>query len=146
MVKKFGVSVGLLSAIIFFAGYSSWLACVVFLVAVLCFASDEITLKTNALSATVLSFVVSIIQIVLRFLSNTYLKFMNTLAEAFMDIDTVYKIIDWLRDVDFADFLIGLVSIIYFIMTVLFMLKAVKGNVVNVPIITKKIRSHVSGE
>ena len=146
MVKKFGVSVGLLSAIIFFAGYSSWLACVVLLVAVLCFASDEITLKTNALSATVLSFVVSIIQIVLRFLSNTYLKFMNTLAEAFMDIDTVYKIIDWLRDVDFADFLIGLVSIIYFIMTVLFMLKAVKGNVVNVPIITKKIRSHLSGE
>lgn len=143
MNKKFGVSVGLLSAIVFFAGYSSWLSCVLLLVAILAFASDDVTLKTNALSATVLSFVISIIQIVLRFFSNTYMKLMNTLAEAFIDVEVAYNVIDFIRDVDFADFLIGFINVVYFIVTIIFMLKAVKGSVVKVPVITSKISKHI---
>lgn len=142
MNKKFGVSVGLLSAIIFFAGYSSWLACILLLVAVLCFASDDVILKTNALSATVLSFVISIIQIVLRFFSNTYLDFLNFITRFFNDSDA-YEVIGWLREFDIADFISGLIGIVYFVLTIMFMLSALKGNVVNVPIITKKISKHL---
>lgn len=142
MNKKFGVSVGLLSAIIFFAGYSSWLACILLLVAVLCFASDDVILKTNALSATVLSFVISIIQVVLRFFSNTYLDFLNFITRFFNDSDA-YEVIGWLREFDIADFISGLIGIVYFVLTIMFMLSALKGNVVNVPIITKKISKHL---
>lgn len=142
MNKKFGVSVGLLSAIIFFAGYSSWLACILLLVAVLCFASDDVILKTNALSATVLSFVISIIQIVLRFFSNTYLDFLNFITRFFNDSDA-YEVIGWLREFDIADFISGLIGIVYFVLTIMFMLSALKGNVVNVPVIAKKISKHL---
>lgn len=145
MNKKFGVSVGLLSAIVFFAGYSSWLSCLLILVAVLCFAADDVTLKTNALSATVLSLVISIVQIVFRFLSNKYLDLLNLISKIANSSDA-YNVISWFREFDLANFVAGIISIVYFIMTIVFMLKALKGEVVNVPVITNKIKKHLSAE
>ena len=71
------------------------------------------------------------------------MKLMNTLAEAFIDVEVAYNVIDFIRDVDFADFLIGFITVVYFIVTIIFMLKAVKGSVVKVPVITSKISKHI---
>lgn len=147
MSKKFGVSVGLLSAIAFFAGYNSFLSCIIILVLVLA-CSSEIVLKKNVLSSALLSLVISLVNTVLYFLSSTYLDILNFFNESLggLGASWIYNVTDVLRKLNFANFIADIIGIVYFVATVIFIILALKGKEVKVPVLTKCVEKHLDKE
>lgn len=145
-MKKLGVSVGLLSALAFFLSNYSMTACVILLAVILACGADAV-LKKNALEATVLAVIISLVQTVLSFLSRTYSSiitfFTDLLGESWYE---VYDVADVLRKLDFADSVYGFINFAYFIVTVVFIIIALKGGVVKIPVITKMVEKHMTAD
>lgn len=144
MNKKLTVSVGLLSALCFFAGYYNWLAAIILMVAVLALSGD-IVLKKNAVSATVFSAVFSVILTILSWISRQYLNILSLIENTFYkNWDDVYNVTRVFRTYfDGADLIWEILRVVFFIMTIIFVFKALKGDVVKVPFVSKLVEKHV---
>ena len=146
MDKKFGVSVGLLSALCFFAAYSNWLASVVLLVAILVFSSEYI-LKKNAVSATVFAILIVLVRSGLSFLSTSFHYILDFLNLIFGQNSYEFTlVISKIRFFDLASNLTTIINFVFFVITIFFVIKALKGGEVKVPFFNKMIEKHLSKE
>lgn len=146
MDKKFGVSVGLLSALCFFAAYSNWLASVVLLVAILVFSSEYI-LKKNAVSASVFAILIVLVRGAFGWLSTSFNRILDFVNEFFGNNSYEFSdVISKIRFFDLASAISTLISFIFFVITIFFVIKALKGGEVKVPFFDKMIEKHLSKE
>ncbi len=145
MNKKLCVSVGLLSALAFFAGYYSWISCVI-LLAIVLICDTELTLKKNVIASTVLAAAISVIQVILNFVSSCYSDLLSTVNDLFDFWSEIYSVTDVLRKLDIADLISSILGIVYFVATIIFIIKSLKGNEVKVPFVSKLIDKHIVKE
>ncbi len=144
MDKKLGVSVGLLSALCFFAAYSNWLAAVVLLVVILAFSSEYV-LKKNAVSAAVFAIVIALVRTGLSWISSSYNKVLTFIDTLLHEVwHNVYGVTNVFRKLDFADGISTFISFLFFVITIFFVIKALKGGEVKVPLLNKMIEKHVA--
>lgn len=146
MDKKLGVSVGLLSALCFFAAYSNWLASIVLLVMILGFSSSYI-LKKNAVSATVFAVVIVFVRGAFGWLSTSFNRILDFVDKFFGNNSYEFSnVISKIRFFDLASAISTFISFIFFVITIFFVIKALKGGEVKVPFFDKMIEKHLSKE
>lgn len=133
MSKKFTVSVGLLSALAFFLGWYNFAVISVFAIFVV-FLCDEEIIKKNVLNAFFLSLIFVLISTVLSFLSTRYINTIDNLrdwewVEFFdKDVHAVFK------KLDIANYILGFVNFVKFVVMIVLFIVALKGNEVKVPL------------
>lgn len=142
---KFGVSVGLLSALCYFTGYFSFTSCVI-LFAVILACSESVAAKKNASQALVLSVLFSLIATVLGWLSGTYLDMISTLSGWFMDWFSWYNAYDILSKLDIMGFLNGIWGLLELVLMIIFVIKSFKGKNIKIPVVTKIVNKHFDEE
>lgn len=146
MDKKLGVSVGLLSALCFFAAYSNWLASIVLLVMILGFSSSYI-LKKNAVSATVFAIVIVLVRGAFGWLSTSFNRILDFVNMFFGNNSHEFaNVISKIRFFDLASAISTLISFIFFVITVFFVIKALKGGEVKVPFVNAMVEKSLSKE
>ncbi len=138
---KFGVSVGLLSALCYFTGYFSFTSCVI-LFAVILACSESVAAKKNASQALVLSVLFSLIATVLGWLSGTYLDMISTLSSWFMEWFSWYNAYDILSKLDIMGFLNGIWGLLELVLMIIFVIKSFKGKDIKIPVVTKLVNKH----
>lgn len=133
MSKKFGLTIGFLSAFAFFCGWYSFLWIVVGTIMILLLTDEEV-LKKNVLSAFFLSFIFLLAGFVLNWLSARYTGFISALLDAswikFFDYD-VYNVA---MKFDIARYIKGFLDFAEFVLMVIFAIMALKGGEVKVPL------------
>lgn len=146
MDKKLGVSVGLLSALCFFAAYSNWLASIVLLVMILGFSSSYI-LKKNAVSATLFAVVIVLVRGAFGWLSTSFNEILDFVNMFFGSNSYEFSnVISKIRFFDLASAISTLISFIFFVITVFFVIKALKGGEVKVPFVNAMVEKSLSKE
>ncbi|MBQ7973289.1 MAG: hypothetical protein IJ291_07530 [Lachnospiraceae bacterium] len=148
MKTKFGVSVALLSVLCFFAGYFNYAACIVLFALCIAFCDNAIV-KKNAASATIFSTIIAAVCFVLNKVSYFYSSLITTIFNTVYKITENYDAYEWadvLRNIDIAEIASNLINFVFFIMTIIFIISAAKGNVVKVPFVGKLVEKHVDAE
>lgn len=138
---KFGVSVGLLSALCYFTGYSNFTACILLLIVALVW-SDNLLLKKNACQATILSVFFSLASIVLNWISGKYVDLIYTVGGWLNKLFDFYDIMTALVDLNLFSFLANLVGFVELVIMFIFVIKSFKGTQIKIPVVTKIVNKH----
>lgn len=137
-LTKFGISAALLSAICYFAGYTSFVTVALLLMFAL--MSDlDYSLKKNAAQAVIVAVIFSIAIRCFSALSTSYLDACNTIFIEWFDLAKVYKV---MIKLNLCSLLTSLLRLADFIVMIYASITALKGGVVKLPVITKLVEKH----
>lgn len=139
---KLGVSIGLIGVVCFFAAYFNTTASIIIFVLLLLFAENK-KVKINATSSLIFSVIINLITALCDKIGIKFEGFLSWLLVLGQKNDDYYKVmvevIRWTREFDLFIFISGLLNIIFLVMTIVFVVKALKGGIVKVPFIQDKI-------
>lgn len=133
-LTKFGVSVALISAVAYFAGYVGIVPIVLLFIFAL-YTDIEIVAKKNVTQALIISVCFSILSMVLGACSSGYMSFVDLFSGA-------YGVYNVLSKLNFCSWLDGICDIAEFVIMIYAVIAAFKGEVVKLPIVTKMVDKH----
>ncbi len=140
---KLGVSAALLSMLCYFTGYANLTACVILFAVILAF-SDSLTAKKNATQALVMSVLFSVVTIVLGWISGSYMSLAGTLSGWFynwFEWENTYEV---MSKFDIMGLLVRIINFVELLIMVVFVIKSLKGKVINIPVVSKLVNKHFS--
>ncbi len=137
-LTKFGVSVALISAVAYFAGYVGIVPIVLLFIFAL-YTDIEIVAKKNITQAMIISVFFSILAMVFGACSNGYMDFIGLFSGA-------YGVYNVLSKLDFCSWLKTICSIAEFVIMIYAVVAAFKGDVVKLPIVSKMVEKHFGEE
>lgn len=133
-LTKFGVSVALISAVAYFAGYMGIVPIVLLFIFAL-YTDIDVVAKKNVTQALIVSVFFSIISMVFGACSSGYMSFVNLFSGA-------YNIYNVLSKLNLFNWLDGICDIVEFAVMIYAVIMAFKGEVVKLPIVTKMVNKH----
>lgn len=137
-LTKFGVSVALISAVAYFAGYVGIVPIVLLFIFAL-YTDIEIVAKKNITQAMIISVFFSILTMVFGACSSGYMDFIGLFSGA-------YGVYNVLSKLDFCSWLKTICGIAEFVIMIYAVIAAFKGDVVKLPIVTKMVEKHFGEE
>ena len=133
MSKRFGLTIAFMSAFAFFCGWYSFLWITVGTILVLLLTDEEI-LKKNVLNAFFLSLIFLLAGMVLSWCSNRFVGFLGALRDAEWIKFFTYDVYNVAVKFDIAGYIKGILNIVEFVLMVVFVIMALKGKEVKVPL------------
>ena len=137
-LTKFGVSVALISAVAYFAGYVGIVPIVLLFIFAL-YTDIESVAKKNVTQAMIISVFFSILTMVFGACSSGYMDFIGLFSGA-------YGVYNVLSKLDFCSWLKTICGIAEFVIMIYAVIAAFKGEVVKLPIVTKMVEKHFGEE
>lgn len=140
---KLGVNIGLVGFVCFITAYFSLQGSVILFALLLIFAESK-KLKINASSSLIFALIIKLVTELLYIISDKIYGFLDWIRSFSDDYDFVTvmsNIIKWSNQFDLLSFIKNIILLAFFIMTIIFALKAAKGDIVKVPFVQKSINN-----